>query len=961
MIDRHLNLTGKIVLLVALMGAVSAIINAYSTHRLHKLGEEYRYLLTQQATIARETGHVTQALGNASTQIYGILVAQSEEVMELNSIRIHTQQLHLEHSLQRLYALLPGDDFLLDTILVESRHAFIVGQRTVQAARAWRGDRALLIVQNSFSPAMDQLYNSVNALRDQAHHVLKASTNDIAVRTQHTTLITALSGWCALVLIGALAAWVATRHVSQPISRLTRSMQRMSHKDYTGTIGDQRRTDEIGTMARTLQGFNTALQQAEVLEQEMRKHHTHQLLTAQLLELTSALPGAVFQINVVAGQNIHLKFASPQWVTLMGLDPISQPSDTASAIYMLRTHATDAMAVANMHFARCAQTLESVDFDTAIDMLDGVTRWIKTRANPKLEADGSVTFNGVWLDVSKEVLQARALEKSKRHAEQMAHEKSALQASISHEIRTPLNAILGLTQLLLKSEHYPAQKAQLHSVLRAGQHLRGIVNEVLDFSKIDAGQLKLESTDFSLSDILNDVLMMCRESAAEKQLTLSHRVSHDVPDALRGDPHRIAQILLNYVNNAIKFTEHGHIDISVRLAADSTLHRIVLHVSVQDTGVGIPSDRIALLFDAFQQADSSITRRYGGTGLGLTISRSLAQLMGGDAGVHSQLGVGSTFWFTALLEPARSPVTSKALPAPTPAPSHWAALHVLVVDDNPLNRTVAEGLLHSVGLQVETAEDGAQALALLQARTASHFACIFMDVQMPVMDGLSSTEALRRLPGLADVPVVAMTAHTGLDDIERTRAAGMNDHLSKPLMENALWQALRRWLPRANSSHHEAPPTAPPMAPALLPASLQAVAATTLPPSTATSPPDATATLPPIFEASAVNNLASFFPAAKLSTLVEQFCTDTLERSERLHHMATIQDWDGMRAEAHKLAGTAATFGLLQLGHWASSLSPVLREADPSQARPMAQQLLDSATHGVAALRNHRPITQHED
>ena len=917
-----IRLTTKIVLLVAFMGVASGLITVYATWHMQKVESQYRLLLERQAQAANHIGIARHELGKAAAVVHAALVSSNEystRTLHPQETLLHIQQTFTNHW-SALYALLPEQVFQLDLVTAQSKHMFAAGQRVLSADMQWQDDRALHLLSQSFTPSFDGLQEEVNALRTHTQNFFTQRAQELEVNTQQAMRKTLMASWICVLLICALAAWVGLRFVSLPITRLTHSMRRLRLHHYDTHIADQDRRDELGSMARALQEFASTLKEAEVMGQALAEHQKNQLLVEQLQQLTSALPGAVFQMDLRPGQQLKLRFVSPQWTKLIGL-PDGSPSDVETASSMIRYRDAQVTAISEKNFARSAQTLEPVDFEVPVEMLDGVTRWIKTRANPKKQSDGSVIFNGVWLDVSKEIQQAQALKKAKAQAEQDAQARSTLQASISHEIRTPLNAILGMTQLILKADLPPTQREQLHNVLRAGQHLRGIVNEVLDFSKIDAGQLKLESTDFSLESVLLDVVHMCQEEAKRKNLPISYEIAPDVPDKLRGDPHRIAQILLNYVNNAIKFTACGHIDIALRLAPDSTLHRIVLHVSVTDTGAGIPADRIPILFEAFQQADNSITRRFGGTGLGLTISRALAQLMGGTAGVHSVLGQGSTFWFTAVLEPARTVVPAPQDPPPAPPPPAWQGQRILVVDDNPLNRAVAEGMLQAMGLQTEVAEDGAQALLKLQAVGPSYYSCVLMDLQMPHMDGISATQALRQIAGFDQLPVIAMTAHTGVEDVERTQQAGMNAHLSKPLLEDALHQVLQQWIGNPASAVDSSPAS------------------------------ELTAdTVPAVFDASAVDALAQLFPPAKLQQLVAQFTHDSLQRVHALPTLAQQQDWQAMRAEAHKLTGTAATFGLLQLGHWSTALTAALKAPDEPRAQQLVDHIVSAAEQGVQQL-----------
>lgn len=928
-----LSLTAKIVLLVATMGMACALLTLYATWHMQRIEVQYHALLKKQVSTTSQIGVVRQHLSDASALVHTVMLAQNADQSLPYQEQLRQSQKRFEANLQALYSAFAGHELQLDTVLTQARHMFASGHRAIAANLHLPNDRAASIFGHSFVPATSKLRGDVDALRVQSIHFFDQASQDLAHQTQATIERTNWAVGLSVVLICALAAWVTWRHIARPIGRLTASMRRLQLQQYSAPIADQARKDEIGAMARALQSFATALQEAAQLEQAIVQHQKNNLLVEQLLQLTSALPGAVFQMRLVPSMPLKLHFVSPQWAQLMGL-PLDADTSVENASQIIRAHNPEVTRISEQRYQESAQTMSPIDFSIEMRMRDGVARWIRTRANPHREADGSVIFYGVWLDATEEVMQARALEKAKQQAEQSAAEKSILQASISHEIRTPLNAILGLTQLLLKADLPEAQREQLHNVLRASHHLRGIVNEVLDFTKIDAGQLKLESTDFSLENVVLDVLRMCNEDANQKGLSLHYKMAREVPDSLRGDPHRIAQILLNYVNNAIKFTTSGDIHIALRLDASSTLHRIVLHASVKDTGPGIPADRIPLLFQAFQQADNSITRRFGGTGLGLTISRALAQLMGGTAGVHSTLGQGSTFWFTAVLEPARTTVQRQqpTLPTKPAVATDWQGRRVLVVDDNPLNRAVAEGMLHALGLQTESAEDGAQALLHLQTVGPNYFSCVLMDLQMPHMDGISATKALRQMPGFEYLPIIAMTAYAGVQDMERTQAAGMNAHLSKPLLESALHQALQVWLVDQPQ-------------PILRESAIDAV--------TAAAEPD--------FDPTAIDALAQLFDTAKLQQLVVQFIQDSLRRAQQLPSLAQQLDWQSMRAETHKLTGTAATFGLMRLGQLSAELSTALKASDTKRAIELAPLVALSAHHGVTQLQAYCFATQPSD
>ncbi|MBS2039573.1 response regulator [bacterium] len=421
---------------------------------------------------------------------------------------------------------------------------------------------------------------------------------------------------------------------------------------------------------------------------------------------------------------------------------------------------------------------------------NGSLIWVRLAVN-QLEA--SDTLVAVVEDITEQRASAQAQQAARELAESATRMKSEFLANMSHEIRTPLNALTGLTHLLLQTEVTPRQLGYLQKMQVASQHLLSVINDILDISKVEAGKLTLESVEFEVVSVFANVLGLLKPKALDKGLQILLDLDPEVPGRLLGDPVRLEQILLNYGSNAVKFTERGQVTLTLRLL-DRSEHQVELLFQVRDTGPGLTVEQCQGLFQTFHQGDSSITRRFGGSGLGLSICKNLASLMGGQVGVESLLGQGSTFWLQVRLGLGSQVGTAAgAVEASRPAPGQLSlgGRRVLLVEDNAMNREVATELLQSYGLQVDLAEDGLQALDRVRSQA---YELVLMDLQMPVMDGLRAAREIRKLPGLQDLPVLAMTANAMQADIQLCLEAGMNDHIGKPVDPAQLRSKLLLWL-----------------------------------------------------------------------------------------------------------------------------------------------------------------------
>jgi PAS domain S-box-containing protein len=518
----------------------------------------------------------------------------------------------------------------------------------------------------------------------------------------------------------------------------------------------------------------------------------------------------------------------------------------------------------------------------------GETRHVVTRGVVEFGADGKpFALFGAVSDVTDRTSQEEALLHARREAEAAARAKTDFLATVSHELRTPLNAVIGFADLLLTADLPETERRRYIGLqAEAGRTLLAVINDVLDFSKIDAGHLQLEEMATDTVGMLQTCAELVRPMAQEKGLSLRIDLAADLPPWLMLDPTRVRQVVLNLLNNAVKFTQAGHVTLSATtLAGDGDGS---LRVAVADTGIGIAPERQPQLFEPFHQADASTARRYGGTGLGLAICKRLVTLMGGRLGLSSEAGRGSLFWIEIPLRPTEPPSNAPALPTPGAGEdgADTRTLHVLVAEDLPVNQLLVRAILERAGHRVDIAIDGAAALAAVQRTT---YDLVLMDVQMPGMDGLEATRAIRALPTVAGrIPIIALTANALPSEVERCRKAGMNDHLAKPIEASHLVATLARWSQRIGP----APPSAP----------TGGVSANNL----------------PVLSADMQAQLEALMGAGALLPMMEEV-SNTLRQRAVLMADATLT-LDVLRAQAHSMVSLSGNFGLMELSQAARDL-----------------------------------------
>ena len=759
---------------------------------LDKLETLISRAMIEQTLAGKSTEHLDQVM---------TLVMGYRETVLLIARKIAEQS--LDHALRRpqgetIRVQIEDLALRLQTLTASTPRIAQAGKRLTRLIVDYRGEaKRFDIALRQLDEAMEQSYAAKGSVLDNLNRLDKSASgrvDRISAELQNTVKAAGRQVIWLSVLVALLTLltviWIIRRHINQPLRRVIQLIDNIREGRREIALVNQQK-DEWGAISTALLNMSVELGRS----QDMLKNIINTVpLRVFWKDRESRYLGCNPPFARDAGKSDPAE--------VVGLDDFQLPWREQAD----RLHADDQVVMESGE--------AKLFYESSMTTADGRKLWLNTSRIPlKNSADETIGLLGIYEDITQRKQDEAELRKYQEHLEDLVQErttalsiakemaeaasrsKSLFLANMSHEVRTPMNGILGMIELVIRRIEDPVQKKQLQKAQVSAQNLLRIINDILDISKIEAERMTLEKMRFTLDDVLERLMSLIAQKALDKGLDLHMEIPADLGSCgLIGDSLRLEQILLNLVSNAVKFTEKGRVTLHVLMVEDTESERL-LRFEVRDTGIGISAEDQKRLFTAFEQADGSMTRKYGGTGLGLAISKRLAEMMGGSMGVESAVGQGSTFWFTVRLDKAVDTILPETLNA-TESPESllrrkFSGVRVLLVEDEPINQEVSRHLLEEVGLQVDLAQDGLQALEMAGQ---NRYALIMMDIQMPNLNGIDATRAIRLLPKHGDVPILAMTANAYDEDRKVCIEAGMNDLISKPVAPEALFRTLLKWM-----------------------------------------------------------------------------------------------------------------------------------------------------------------------
>jgi len=651
--------------------------------------------------------------------------------------------------------------------------------KTVQQVRGYK-----FLVNVVMSAELYEVLHYANIINNESLAIIKEIEHSVdkhMADTQRVFLIIVILFFIFMLF----ASFMVTKSIVNPITLLTKSFKKLTEGKTDFEIIQYNENDEIGDLSKAALVFQKKNKETEVFLQESKQLSQRLIASEERFKL--ALDGTEDGLWDWEIDKDTVYFSN-RWKEMLGYAEDEFPNNSQAFFDII--HLEDAKKVEAMldrHLKNPQNNIYSIE--VRMKCKDGSFKWILTRGKVMLNEDGSPhRMVGSHTDISKQKQLEKQLVKAKENSEKANQAKSDFLANMSHEIRTPLNGIIGLTALVLKTDLNDKQRDYLEKSEISSKALLHVINDILDYSKIEAGKLTLESAKFNLNDVLNNIKNLFEYQANKKGISLN--IDMHLNLVLVGDALRLTQIFTNLVGNALKFTEKGSIDIKLRLVSEDN-NFIKLEFSVKDSGIGIDENIIKNLFREFNQADTSITRKYGGTGLGLAIAKQLVKMMSGDIWVESEKGIGSTFIFIVTF-PKLNVTNIKEDEQIKDVVRNTDGISgslILIAEDNKINQMVILGMLEDLNILSDVANNGKEAVDYAKTKK---YDLIFMDLQMPVMDGYEASQKIRELD--KKTPIIAISAAVMQQDKERSQKAGMNEHIAKPIEQNVLTDILIKYI-----------------------------------------------------------------------------------------------------------------------------------------------------------------------